>query len=135
MSIRMGFSADAPRPVPPHLAPESLGFGRHRTVRRYGPVSGLIPVNGERRRSSKRGDLQSSDPYVSDSATFRGRNGRKQFWDERLKIPKAIGMSTQDNDCDGESRKILLEREIPVDGDEYVKFLCDQRKQLAVLNG
>ena len=110
MSIRMGFSAGAPHPVP-------------------------LPVNGERRRSSKRGDLQSSDPYVSDSATFRGRNGRKQFWDERLNIPKAIGMSTQDNDCGGESRKILLEREIPVDGDEYVKFLCDQRKQLAVLNG
>ena len=52
-----------------------------------------------------------------------------------MKIAKAIGMSTQNNDCDREHRKILLEGEIPIDSDKYVKLFRGQRKQLAVLDG
>jgi hypothetical protein len=44
-------------------------------------------------------------------------------------------MSAQYNDCDRKRRKILLEREIPIDSDEYVKLFRGQGKQLAVLDG
>ena len=75
------------------------------------------------------------DPHIGDSAPSCSRDSRKQFREERLKIAKAIGMSTQNNDCDREHRKILLEGEIPIDSDKYVKLFRGQRKQLAVLDG
>jgi hypothetical protein len=68
------------------------------------------------------------DANISNSSASCNRNRRKQFGDQRLKIAKAIGTSTQNNDGDGERRKILLEGEIPIDSDKYVKLFGGQRK-------
>jgi len=45
-----------------------------------------------------------------------------------LKIAKAIGMSAQNDNGDRKRGKILLEGEIPIDGDKDVKLLRGQSK-------
>ena len=66
---------------------------------------------------------------------FARRNGGQQFGNQWLKIGEAIGNSAQHDDCDRESREMLLKRKIPVDSDKYVELFRGKRKEFPVLDG
>src|SRR5216684_863917 len=74
-------------------------------------------------------------PHIGDRTSFCLRNRRQQFGNQRLKIRETIGNGTQHDDRDGESREMLLEGEIPVDGDEHVELFRGHPKQFPVLDG
>src|SRR5712691_9638903 len=74
-------------------------------------------------------------PQRGDRTSFCRRNRRQQFRTQRLKIRETIGNGAQHDDRDGESGEMLLEGEVPVDGDEYVELFCGEGKQFAVLDG
>lgn len=73
-------------------------------------------------------------PDVRDGTPFCAGNRCEQLRNERLKIGEAIGSCAQYDDRDSKCRKMLLEGEIPIDGDEYVELFRGQGKQLAVLD-
>jgi len=64
------------------------------------------PASEARWRRSAR--ARALDPDVGNRAPLRCRNGCKQFWDQRPQFREPIGFRAQNDDCDGESRKILL---------------------------
>lgn len=82
----------------------------------------------ERRVSARPLELK-LDPDIRDSTTFRCSDGCEQIRDQTLKIRKAIGWSTQHNDCDFEAWEILLERKVSIDGDEDVKIVRSESKE------
>jgi hypothetical protein len=68
----------------------------------------------------------------SDHVCFRGRNNRNQFWNQSDQIRNSVRFGPQKNYGDVEFRQMLLERQISIDRNEYIKFCRRSAQQLTV---
>ena len=72
-------------------------------------------------------------PEIRDRTTLhRGKRG-KQIRHQSLKVDQPVGSGSNYDDGDFKGWKILLKREIAIDGDEDLKLLRCKRKQFSVL--
>jgi hypothetical protein len=56
----------------------------------------------------------------SDHACFRVRNNGNQLWNKRDEVCDSVRFGPQQNHGDVEFRQMLLERQIPINRNEYV---------------
>jgi hypothetical protein len=87
------------------------------------PAAGFAPV---------RRDVRSGDN--DDAARRDRRDCRQDLGHQWQEIRQTIGGGTQDNDGQIEVNEPLLEREIAVNGDQYVKSGLRLAKQTAILD-
>ena len=74
-------------------------------------------------------------PNVCDCTRFGHGNGSQQVPDKMSKVGKSIGLGSQNDDCDGEGRKVLLKRQISINGHENVERSVGGRQKFSIPNG